>query len=219
MKIFKTVRNHKGFTLIELAIVLVIIGIILGAVLKGQDLMQGARAKQFVTKVKAWEIAQWEYMDRKGRFAGDADKTGKIGDGNVNTDLVGAKFINPPYEGASGAETNTISMGSYTFYVFFGTDGGSNLGKNIMTICKVGNCATAFTSDELMYVEALDVSIDGSSDGLTSQVIGVDAAPAGIAPSPDHAGTWIASYAAAAAVPAAWSATTQALVYYFDAKR
>ena len=29
------VKNNKGFTLVELAIVLVIIGIILGAVLKG----------------------------------------------------------------------------------------------------------------------------------------------------------------------------------------
>jgi len=37
-------RNEKGFTLIEMAIVLVIIGIIIGAVLKGQDMV----AEQFI---------------------------------------------------------------------------------------------------------------------------------------------------------------------------
>lgn len=122
----KRLRDAKGFTLIELAIVLVIIGIILGAVLKGQDLIQGARAKKFVTAEKAWEVAQWTYMDRKGRFAGDSDKDGKIGDGNVKTDLTGANFINPPYE---SGPANTITMGSFTFYVFFGTNGGADAGR------------------------------------------------------------------------------------------
>lgn len=216
MKMFKSVRNHKGFTLIELAIVLVIIGIILGAVLKGQDLIQGARSKQFVSKTKAWELAQWQYMDRKGRFAGDGNKDGRIGDGDVKTDLIGAKFINPPYEGTTGAETQTISMGSYTFYVFFGNNAGSGVvgdtGKNIMIICKSAACGT-FTDDELVYAEAIDVSIDGSSDGAAGQVIGVDAAPGTIT-----AAKWEAFYAAAPAA-AAWTTSTSALVYYFDAKR
>ena len=74
------VRGHRGFTLVELAIVLVIIGLILGAVLKGQDLIMNARAKQFVSRVKAWEIAQWTFYDCRGRFAGDQGTSGVIGD-------------------------------------------------------------------------------------------------------------------------------------------
>ncbi len=204
-------KSEKGFTLIELAIVMVIIGILIGAVLKGQDLIQNARAKKFVNKVRAWEVADWTFLDRKGRFPGDADGNGKIGDGNYKTDIVDANFINPPYEGATGSETNTITIGSYTFFVFHGTDGGANAGKNVITICKDATCS-AFTQDELMYIEALDAALDGTADGSSGQVIGVNDAP-GIT-----ADEWEAVWATAPTA-AAYSTLTQAVVYYFDAKR
>lgn len=212
----KRLHEERGFTLIELAIVLVIIGIILGAVLKGQDLIQNARAKKFVNKGRAWEVAVWTFLDRKGRFPGDSDKDGKIGDGNVKTDLTGANFINPPYEGASGSETNTITLGSYTFYVFLGTDGGADTGKNVITICVSADCTSTFDDTQIAYAEALDVSIDGSADGADGQVIGVKAAPGTIT-----ATEWEATWASAPTAAAYQSGTggTQAIVYYFDAKR
>ena len=43
--IMAKLRNRRGFSLIEMAIVLVIIGIIIGAIIKGQDLMLNSRAK------------------------------------------------------------------------------------------------------------------------------------------------------------------------------
>lgn len=205
--------KERGFTLIEVAIVLVIIGIIIGAVIKGQDLVENARAKKFVTKGKTWEVGQWNYLDRKGVFTGDTDKDGKIGDGNVKTDFIGASFINPPYEGASGSEANTITLGSLTFYIFFGTDGGADAGKNIINICRDATC-TAFTTAELVYLEAFDVSIDGTADGSDGQVIGVSAAPGTIT-----ALEWEAYHAATPTAAAFTAATTRTLVYYFDAKR
>ena len=38
-------KKQSGFTLIELAIVLVIIGLLLGGVLKGQELINSAKVK------------------------------------------------------------------------------------------------------------------------------------------------------------------------------
>ena len=205
-------KQNRGFTLIELAIVLVIIGLIIGAVLKGQDLIDNAKSKKFVTKVRGWEISQWTYLDRKGVFTGDTDKDGKIGDGNTKTDLIAASFTNPPYDGSSGSEVNTITLGSLTFYVFYGTDGGADAGKNVIIICRDATCS-AFTASELMYLESLDVTIDGSSDGTDGQVVGVSSAPT------MAASEWEAYYASTP-TPAAWTAsTTQALVYYFDSKR
>jgi len=63
-------KKQTGFTLIELAIVLVIIGLILGAILKGQDLMINARGKKFANWVKGWQTLQLTHLDRKGRYAG-----------------------------------------------------------------------------------------------------------------------------------------------------
>jgi prepilin-type N-terminal cleavage/methylation domain-containing protein len=71
MKIFKSVRNHKGFTLVELAIVLVIIGIILGSVLKGQELINNARMKRAFNQQREITAAVYTYFDRYGFFPGD----------------------------------------------------------------------------------------------------------------------------------------------------
>jgi prepilin-type N-terminal cleavage/methylation domain-containing protein len=207
----RNLKSNKGFTLIELAIVLVIIGIIMGAVLKGQDLIQNARYKQFISKVKAWEVAQWTYLDRMGRFAGDANKNGKIGDDTndkVKDDLTNAKFINPPYEGSSGSEQNTVTIGSATFYVFFGNDGS----KNIMVICASDDCNTAFDDAKIQYLQALDASLDGSADGSSGQVIGTTSSPSAVS------NKWVATYNNAPNA-ADWSTSTKALVYYFDSKR
>ena len=69
--------NDKGFTLIEMAIVLVIIGLIIGAVVKGQDLIQSAKQKKFYTKtLKTWELAVVNYYDRTGKVLGDSTANG-----------------------------------------------------------------------------------------------------------------------------------------------
>ena len=41
-------RKQSGFTLVEIAIVLVIIGLLLGGVLKGQELINSAKVKNLL---------------------------------------------------------------------------------------------------------------------------------------------------------------------------
>lgn len=67
-------RNNKGFTLVELAVVLVIIGIILGAVLKGGDLIDNAKEKQFKSEISTLTTAYYNYLDKYGRLPGDDNK-------------------------------------------------------------------------------------------------------------------------------------------------
>jgi len=49
-------KTQTGFTLIELAIVLVIIGLLLGGVLKGQELINSAKVKNMASDIKNIQI-------------------------------------------------------------------------------------------------------------------------------------------------------------------
>jgi prepilin-type N-terminal cleavage/methylation domain-containing protein len=79
--------KNRGFTLVELAIVLIIIGIILGAVLKGQDLINNAKAKRLLNDVKGMVTLQYTFYDRYRRFAGDGNNDGKIDYENLSATL------------------------------------------------------------------------------------------------------------------------------------
>jgi len=72
--------NQKGFTLIEMAIVLIIIGIIIGAVVKGKDLVRGAEQKKlYSTFLSAWKVAYSNYYDRTGLVLGDTNTADNSG--------------------------------------------------------------------------------------------------------------------------------------------
>ncbi len=68
---------QAGFTLVEIAIVLVIIGLILGGVLKGQELVTSARVRNIADQQNAIKAAFFAFQDRYKAVPGDysdADK-------------------------------------------------------------------------------------------------------------------------------------------------
>lgn len=83
----KSIRDQKGFTLVELAIVLVIIGLILGAVLKGQALIDSARLKRAYNLEREVLAAVYTYMDKYSKYPGDDNNVnGRWGLTNGNND-------------------------------------------------------------------------------------------------------------------------------------
>ncbi|MCC6347265.1 MAG: prepilin-type N-terminal cleavage/methylation domain-containing protein [Nitrospirales bacterium] len=156
--------NEKGFTLIELAIVLVLIGIIMGAVLKGQDLIDNARAKQFATEVRSWETVLYNYLDRKGRLPGDADRDGVVSDSDPMVDLTAAKLINTP--------RGSFVLGATGFYAYLGR--GTANGPNYLVMCKGANCSGSFSPNNtgdlaaLKYFESFDATVDGTASANAS---------------------------------------------------
>ncbi|MPS49165.1 prepilin-type N-terminal cleavage/methylation domain-containing protein [Methylobacillus sp.] len=64
-------KKTSGFTLIELAIVLVIIGLLLGGVLKGQELINSAKAKNIANDFKNTQILLYGYQDKYRALPGD----------------------------------------------------------------------------------------------------------------------------------------------------
>lgn len=63
--------QQSGFTLVEIAIVLVIIGLLLGGVLKGQELINSAKVKAFANDFRNIQAALYGYQDRYKAIPGD----------------------------------------------------------------------------------------------------------------------------------------------------
>jgi prepilin-type N-terminal cleavage/methylation domain-containing protein len=64
-------KKQSGFTLIELAIVLVIIGLLLGGVLKGQELINSAKVKNMAADFKNVQVFIYGYQDKYKAVPGD----------------------------------------------------------------------------------------------------------------------------------------------------
>lgn len=64
-------QQQSGFTLVEIAIVLVIIGLLLGGILKGQELITQARIKNVINDFNGITAAVNSYRDRYRTLPGD----------------------------------------------------------------------------------------------------------------------------------------------------
>jgi prepilin-type N-terminal cleavage/methylation domain-containing protein len=63
--------SQKGFTLVEIAIVLVIIGLLLGGILKGQEMITQAKIKNVMADFSGISAAYHGYQDRYRAIPGD----------------------------------------------------------------------------------------------------------------------------------------------------
>jgi prepilin-type N-terminal cleavage/methylation domain-containing protein len=67
--------QKKGFTLVELSIVLVIIGLLIGGVLKGQSMIENAKVKRVMSDVDSLVSATYSYQDKFNALPGDDAST------------------------------------------------------------------------------------------------------------------------------------------------
>src|SRR4029450_11528816 len=114
--------TQTGFTLVEIAIVLVIIGLLLGGILKGQEMITQARIKNVVNDFNGITAAYFAYQDRYRAVPGDdnqasvrwANPTPPGGSVNGTGDRVisgrymtaGAGLLAPPPTAATGESNN-----------------------------------------------------------------------------------------------------------------
>lgn len=108
-----TMKRSSGFTLIELAIVLVIIGLLLGGVLKGQELINNARVKNLAADFRNVPVFIYGYQDRYRALPGD--------DTNANTHVGGVVATTPAGTLANGQingawDSNTQTDESILFW-------------------------------------------------------------------------------------------------------
>src|SRR5207244_4180406 len=78
-------KRQQGFTLVEIAIVLVIIGLLLGGILKGQEMITQAKIKNVIADFSGVSAAYHGYQDRYRAIPGD----------DPNADTRWASMTNP----------------------------------------------------------------------------------------------------------------------------
>ncbi len=70
-QIHESVKDEKGFTLVELAIVMVIIGLLIGGILKGQEMIANAQVSATVAQLKGVSAAANTFQDMFDALPGD----------------------------------------------------------------------------------------------------------------------------------------------------
>lgn len=131
--------KQDGFTLVEIAIVLVIIGLLLGGILKGQELITSARVRNMADQSSSVQAAYYGFLDRYRAIPGDlpaaqvctflgvgCPAAGPGGDGSstildaggtveaaaVWLHLARAGFLNGSYAGAGALTAPTVAPGN-----------------------------------------------------------------------------------------------------------
>ena len=121
-------RRRAGFTLVEIAVVLVIVGLILGGVFKGQALIDGARVRSLSNEVVGIRTAWYGFQDRYRSLPGDfpnaatqIDSAAVPGNGDGRIDdareragvwqqLALAGFISGDFDGRSGSSGSATDV-------------------------------------------------------------------------------------------------------------
>ncbi len=171
-------KKQGGFTLIEIAIVLVIIGLLLGGVLKGQELINTARVRALNNSVDGITAAWFSFQDRYRAFPGDyldakskvnlpgalagGDGNGRVDDdverGRVWTHLEAAGYITGGYSGAVVGDTN-----QYDCAVTICPDNGFGTGMSIFHGTNVLSGAGA-PAHELITGQGIPVEVIAELD-------------------------------------------------------
>ena len=105
-------KHQSGFTLIEIAIVLVIIGLLLGGILKGQELITQGRIRNVANDFQAVTAAVNLYQDRYRALPGDdigaaarwTTTTSGSGDGTIGTGTAAT----PAYNSATAGDESRL---------------------------------------------------------------------------------------------------------------
>jgi prepilin-type N-terminal cleavage/methylation domain-containing protein len=82
-----------GFTLVELSIVLVIIGLLIGGILVGQSMIESAKINRFINDLRQYEIATIQFYKKFKKYPGDSGYFTPPGD-NDNQLYFGANGTN-----------------------------------------------------------------------------------------------------------------------------
>src|SRR3989442_4490910 len=109
-------KRQQGFTLVEIAIVLVIIGLLLGGILKGQEMITQAKIKNVIADFSGVSAAYHGYQDRYRAIPGDDPNAATRWASMTNPAPVqgdGNGIVSGTYNNGGATRTTAVGGGSW----------------------------------------------------------------------------------------------------------
>lgn len=139
-------RRQAGFTLVELSVVLVMVGLLFAAVVKGQEMVDVAKAEKLGNDIKNTEVLIQRFASMKARMPGDCDADGIIDaaidsvsrldkDNTTRAELYDVTTTRPTYAAAAAVASPTqgcaqVSGTAVDALAAGATDAGGNVWLN-----------------------------------------------------------------------------------------
>jgi len=171
-------KKSKGFTLVEMSIVLVVIGLILGAVSIGKDLQRNAQYQKISQSfIQEWALAYQNHFNRVNLVIGDSPTSPTLRVNGTNTAEICGAALFTAMDNAGVRMPGGRAEGSEDTYVYLDTNGNPQQ----LTICfdNIAWSVDGTTSGTYMsrnknvmvikgvtpdLARLLDTSIDGIAD-------------------------------------------------------
>lgn len=146
-------RHSRGFTLIEMSVVLVIIGFIVAAIITGRDLIKSSGIRATISQIDRYNSAVAAFTDKYGYIPGD---------------ILSTKAQSYGLYYCSGASSNTISCGNGNGLLQGSTaisptnfaTGGTLMGENLMFFLHLSQTGLI---DGSYGASGADVTISGAT--------------------------------------------------------
>lgn len=107
-------KQQQGFTLVEIAIVLVIIGLLIGGLLKGQELIASAKVRNTISQMEELKTAVFAFQDRFKAMPGDmANANALVGAAAVNCTWACGNGLIQPWRNTSLVTNHLSAAGFY----------------------------------------------------------------------------------------------------------
>jgi len=173
---------NKGFTLIEFAFVIIIVGVLLTGIVRSVEMVESARSKRILAEASVMIDAQNSFFERTGRFAGDTNNDGIIGFATINR--------SPSLDGISNSENDAdrafnelkslnlladkdnseIAIQSSREIIFYAGQRDSSGNQNLLVIRNI-SCSTALQL-EINFDNNKPANLNSASTGIIRTING-----------------------------------------------